>query len=111
MSEFRISHEAQRYPFCIVWTPIPLLTWLFPFIGHMGIAMSNGVIRDFAGSYYVSTGEMAFGKPTRYWQLNPLLARDETEGWDRAVHEASEEYKERIVIISVINFFSMSEKV
>lgn len=28
--------------------------WLFPFIGHMGIAMSSGVIRDFAGPYYVS---------------------------------------------------------
>ena len=38
----------------IVWTPIPLLTWLFPFIGHMGICYSNGIIRDFAGPYYVS---------------------------------------------------------
>ena len=28
--------------------------WLFPFIGHMGIAMSSGVIRDFAGPFYVS---------------------------------------------------------
>jgi hypothetical protein len=29
-------------------------SWLFPFIGHMGIATSDGVIRDFAGSYFVS---------------------------------------------------------
>ena len=28
--------------------------WLFPFIGHMGICTSNGVIRDFAGPYFVS---------------------------------------------------------
>lgn len=28
--------------------------WLFPFIGHMGICTSSGVIRDFAGPYYVS---------------------------------------------------------
>lgn len=28
--------------------------WLFPIIGHMGIAMTSGVIRDFAGPYYVS---------------------------------------------------------
>ena len=28
--------------------------WLFPFIGHMGIGTSTGVIRDFAGPYFVS---------------------------------------------------------
>ena len=43
-----------RYPHCIVWTPIPILTWIFPLVGHMGIARTDGVIRDFAGSYYVS---------------------------------------------------------
>lgn len=83
----RIDVPRSRYPYCIVWTPIPVLTWvvvttlsfglkffnrndilamtntlylnlvcrwLFPFIGHMGIAMSSGVIRDFAGPFYVS---------------------------------------------------------
>lgn len=39
----------NRYPFCIVWSPIPILTWVWPFIGHMGIALSSGVILDFAG--------------------------------------------------------------
>ena len=28
--------------------------WLFPFIGHMGICTSGGIIRDFAGPYFVS---------------------------------------------------------
>ena len=28
----------ERYPCCIVWTPIPLITWLCPIIGHIGIA-------------------------------------------------------------------------
>ena len=81
----RINVPRQRYPYCVVWTPIPVLTlvdqlycrfnclkniifqiifrpkhtclffrWLFPIIGHMGIATSAGVIRDFAGPYYVS---------------------------------------------------------
>lgn len=50
----RIDVEHDRYPHCLVWTPIPLLSWLFPFIGHMGIARTDGVIRDFAGPYYVS---------------------------------------------------------
>ena len=50
----RIDVQHVRYPHCIVWTPIPILTWLFPFIGHMGIARTDGIIRDFAGPYYVS---------------------------------------------------------
>ncbi|KAJ8351083.1 hypothetical protein AAFF_G00152240, partial [Aldrovandia affinis] len=28
--------------------------WLLPFVGHMGICTSAGVIRDFAGPYFVS---------------------------------------------------------
>ena len=54
MAEGKIDPERSRFPCCVVWTPIPCLTWLLPFIGHMGIATSTGVIRDFAGPYYVS---------------------------------------------------------
>jgi hypothetical protein len=86
----------SRYPYCIVWTPLPFLTWLFPLIGHMGIAYSSGVIRDFAGPYYVSEDHMAFGNPTKYWVLNPDLALGGPAGWDRAIYEASEEYKSRM---------------
>ncbi|KAF3839964.1 hypothetical protein F7725_018681 [Dissostichus mawsoni] len=72
--------KNNRYPYCIVWTPIPILSWVFPFIGHMGICTSAGIIRDFAGSYFVS------------------LDVDKVCGngaaiWDKAVHDASEEYK------------------
>jgi len=72
----------------------------------MGIAMSSGIIRDFAGPYFVSEDNMAFGSPTKYWQLQPLLARGGQSGWDRAVTEASEEYKTRMVRISFIFYFS-----
>ncbi len=37
------------YPTCT-----HIFRWIFPFIGHMGICTSAGVIRDFAGPYYVS---------------------------------------------------------
>lgn len=70
-----MDFERDRFPFCIVWTPIPILTWLFPIIGHMGIATSSGVIRDFAGPYFVSEDNMAFGRPTKYWKLDPNVAR------------------------------------
>jgi len=62
----------------------------------MGIATSRGVIRDFAGSYYVSEDEMAFGWPTRYWQLSPNSLLGGAEAWDRAVADASDEYKSHV---------------
>lgn len=33
----RIDIKNQRYPFCIVWTPLPLISWFIPLIGHTGI--------------------------------------------------------------------------
>ncbi|XP_019852450.1 PREDICTED: transmembrane protein 222-like, partial [Amphimedon queenslandica] len=68
--------------------------WFFPFIGHMGICTSAGIIRDFAGPYYVSEDQMGFGNPTMYWQLNPKNRVAAT--WDSAVHQASEEYSHRM---------------
>ena len=59
-----------------------------------------GIIRDFAGPYFVSENNMAFGKPTRYWKLNPdriPAGINKRELWDRAVAEASDEYKMRMV--------------
>ncbi|XP_074603864.1 transmembrane protein 222 [Brevipalpus obovatus] len=94
-----INVQRNRYPYCLVWTPIPLLTWLFPFIGHMGIATSNGIIRDFSMSYVVSTDDMAFGDPTRYLQLNVDKVTGGREAWDKAVDYASETYCKRLHIL------------
>ncbi|XP_066573765.1 transmembrane protein 222b [Amia ocellicauda] len=93
----RIDLDMCRFPYCIVWTPIPVLSWLLPFIGHMGICTSSGVIRDFAGPYFVSEDNMAFGRPTKYWKLdvNKVYASG-SSAWDTAVHDASEEYKHRM---------------
>uniref|UniRef100_A0A8C3NSQ0 Transmembrane protein 222 n=1 Tax=Cyanoderma ruficeps TaxID=181631 RepID=A0A8C3NSQ0_9PASS len=89
--------ERGRFPHCVVWTPIPVLTWLFPIIGHMGICTSAGVIRDFAGPYFVSEDNMAFGKPVKYWKLDPSkVYTTGPNAWDTAVHDASEEYKHRM---------------
>jgi hypothetical protein len=62
----------------------------------MGIAYSTGVIRDFAGPYYVSEDEMAFGRPTKFWVLDPDRAQGGAPAWDRAIFEASEEYSTRM---------------
>lgn len=91
-----IDFKNDRFPFCIVWTPIPVLTWLFPFIGHMGICMSNGVIRDFAGPYFVSEDNMGFGRPTRYLRLHPKNVEGGSLMWDEAVSKASVLYGTRM---------------
>ncbi|KAK3736544.1 hypothetical protein RRG08_051536 [Elysia crispata] len=92
----KINAKENRYPHCIVWTPLPCLTWFLPFIGHMGICTTQGIIRDFAGPYYVSEDDMAFGNPVKYWQLDPSKAQNGKDSWDKAVHMASEEYKHRM---------------
>lgn len=75
-----------------------IFRWIFPFLGHMGICTSSGIIRDFAGPYFVSEDLMAFGNPTKYWQLSPQKAVNGQAGWDAAVSEASEIYKKRMVL-------------
>ncbi|XP_054288093.1 transmembrane protein 222-like [Macrosteles quadrilineatus] len=102
-----VNVERHRFPFCIVWTPIPLLTWMFPFIGHMGICTSHGVIRDFAGPYHVSEDNMAFGNPTKYWQLDPDKVTGGAAAWDRAIAEAAEVYKGRMHNLCCDNCHSM----
>ncbi|XP_026328089.1 transmembrane protein 222-like [Hyposmocoma kahamanoa] len=90
-----IDHKHIRYPHCIVWTPIPLLTWFCPLLGHMGIAYSSGVIRDFSSSYTVSVDDFAFGKPTKYWQLTPNKVHGGQDAWDGAIDDASNIYSKR----------------
>ena len=56
--DLTLDPTKEKYPYCIVWSPLPPITWLIPFIGHTGIADSNGVIYDFAGPYTINKGNM-----------------------------------------------------
>ncbi|CAK9304445.1 unnamed protein product [Gordionus sp. m RMFG-2023] len=58
-------------PTSLVWTPIPFITWFLPFVGHMGITSTRGIIYDFASPYHVSVNDMAFGSPTKYYPITP----------------------------------------
>lgn len=62
----------------------------------MGICTSSGIIRDFAGPYFVSEDNMGFGNPTRYLVLDPMKVIGGTEKWDDAVAKASTIYKTRM---------------
>jgi len=95
-----VDTKHDHYPLCIVWTPIPLLSWLIPFIGHLGIATSEGIINDFGGPYYVNKDkhETAFGPVTKFFQVSSKQIRnlngkgDVIEGWDSAIEQSSEDY-------------------
>lgn len=65
------SFHNNDLSFTILWSPLPPITWILPFIGHLGIATSTGIACDFQGPYYVGdSGRMAFGKPTRAFKIN-----------------------------------------
>ncbi|KAF6773066.1 hypothetical protein AHF37_08603 [Paragonimus kellicotti] len=91
-----VKPSWHRFPHSLVWTPIPLLTWLFPIVGHMGITNASGIIYDFAAPYTICEDNMGFGWPTMYCQLDMNLVGGQ-EQWDRAVYKANEVYKLRMV--------------
>ncbi|XP_039054359.1 protein RTE1-HOMOLOG-like [Hibiscus syriacus] len=66
----RIDPRRERFPCCIVWTSLPVISWLIPFVGHIGICREDGVILDFAGPNCVSVDDFAFGAVARYVQIN-----------------------------------------
>lgn len=95
-----VDSKRDHYPFCIVWSPIPFLTWLIPVIGHLGIATSEGIIHDFGGPYFVNKDkrETAFGSVTKFYHVNPEQIRNfngksnSIEGWDSSIEQSSEDY-------------------
>ena len=88
--KIKLDMKKQRFPYCMVWTPLPCITWIFPSIGHVGICTSKGIIYDFAGPYYVSVNEMAFGNPTKYILLD--LDSREFDEYDKAIEEGTRDY-------------------
>ncbi|KAL6530741.1 Protein REVERSION-TO-ETHYLENE SENSITIVITY1 [Orobanche gracilis] len=65
-----IDPKKAKFPCCLVWTPLPVVSWLAPFIGHVGICMEDGTILDFSGSNFVNVDDFAFGSVARYLQLD-----------------------------------------
>ncbi|XP_031402886.1 protein RTE1-HOMOLOG isoform X2 [Punica granatum] len=111
------SHESRqidpgraRFPRCIVWAPLPVVSWFIPFIGHVGICREDGVILDFAGPNFVCVDNFAFGSATRYIQIskekcsNTSIYDEEGENprdeygrgispWDYALRKGTQEFQ------------------
>jgi hypothetical protein len=68
---YPLDARRGRFPYCLVWTPLPCITWFFPMIGHLGICDSRGVCYDFAGPYFIGVDDLAFGRAVRILRLDP----------------------------------------
>lgn len=92
----QIDPKRARFPCCIVWTPLPVISWLIPFIGHIGICREDGVILDFAGPNFVCVDNFAFGAVARYIQMNNGKIETEKEmSWDDALRVGTQEFQHR----------------
>ena len=108
---------------CLVWSPIPLLSWIIPFIGHIGISTSEGLIHgkdrihdlnlisDFGGPYWVNKSKRAtaFGSVTKFAPLqigningDKLKQDDLHQVWDEAVEHSSCKYEKMMVTTSIL---------
>ncbi|KAK3252921.1 hypothetical protein CYMTET_37803 [Cymbomonas tetramitiformis] len=97
-----VNYELNRFPCAVVYQPFPPLTWLFPLIGHMGIADSQGRVHDFQGPYTIIQDRMMLGRATRYLPLDPNQIRarsmeDESnlQRWDACIALGDAEYSRR----------------
>jgi len=98
-----VSVSRRNFPVCIVWCPLPMITWFVPIIGHLGMSASDGTVSDFAGSYFIhhSKTSLAFGPVCRYVTVSASdvadgsLCKSEAEfkkKWDDAIALANTEY-------------------
>lgn len=89
---------------CIVWTPIPLLTWLLPVSGHLGLSDSDGLVSDFAGPYFIhqSRKKTAFGAIAKSLRVLPSelhgvgVGENPVTAWNRAVTDANRIYAGKV---------------
>jgi hypothetical protein len=91
--DLKINPEEKRFPLCITWTSIPCISWLLPFIGHTGIGTVQGEIHDFAGPYYVSVNDFAFGSTLKYVKLN--VTADQYTKFNESIQSADKTYRKR----------------
>ncbi|KAM0975335.1 hypothetical protein ACFX13_018669 [Malus domestica] len=122
----QIDPKRSRFPCCIVWTPLPVISWLIPFVGHIGICREDGVILDFAGPNFVCVDNFAFGAATRYIQISKekccaipdpseYLSEDQygqnergsdIKTWDDALRKGTQEFQHRAYNLFTCNCHS-----
>ncbi|XP_071711763.1 protein RTE1-HOMOLOG-like isoform X2 [Rutidosis leptorrhynchoides] len=123
----QIDPTKARFPYCIVWTPLPVISWLLPFVGHVGIGREDGVIVDFAGPNFVSVDNFTFGPVSRYIQITKekgsntkhssttiiteeayrlVEAGKSQYNWDESIKKTTQEYQQQTYSILTCNCHS-----
>ena len=90
---FLINNNNSIYKYCITWSHIPLITFLFPFIGHCSIVNSYGFIHDFDSSNFIkiyNENENGFSKIV---YLN--LDDNQKKIWDNVIEKIDKNYKKK----------------
>lgn len=90
-----LDRRRDRYPICLVWGPLPVITWLLPFIGHLGVADSEGKIHDFAGPYTIGIDRFMVSV-TRYLPIEIAAHGVTPAQWDAAIDSSDGCYSERV---------------
>ena len=88
--QLAIKPESKLFPYCIVWTQLPCLSYFCPFVGHTGIATSEGIIHEFSGDYAVKQNCLSFGEPLKYYQLK--LNEKQRQMWDKTIEESDNKF-------------------
>ena len=93
-----IDREQQLFPFCIVWTVIPCISWLLPWIGHAGICeyffltqlqRRSQRFRRLPHQRIARPNQkrkLSFGRPLKYMQLSEIAR----EKYDSSMLEVNE---------------------
>ncbi|XP_058001819.1 protein REVERSION-TO-ETHYLENE SENSITIVITY1-like [Hevea brasiliensis] len=121
-----IDPNNAKFPCCLVWTPLPVVSWLAPFIGQVGICREDGTILYFAGSGFVNIDDFAFGPVARCLQLDrnqcclpPNLAGHTCKHgymhtkygtavtWDDALHSSMRHFEHRTYNLFTCNSHSL----
>jgi hypothetical protein len=94
-SRLEIDVGTDCYPYCIVWTMLPGITWMLPPVGHIGIGDSRGRVWEFMGfgATRGPEGGLSFAPVVRYVQLDPKKA---AAGWDEGLRAAIEGCEGRV---------------
>ena len=101
--------DKARFPVCITWTQLPLISWIIPSIGHVGIGAADGKIHDFAGPYYIGIDDFAFGSTLKYVKLD--IHENDLPAYNQSLAQADRTYRGRIHNICCDNCHSHVAKV
>ena len=93
----------------LVWTSIPVLSYIFPFLGHVGITDSIGRIHDFGSSHYVSVDQMTYGNPDKIVHFE--ITREEYTRWDKCINSVSKKYSKKTYSLCSVNGYSFCASV